>query len=130
MKLEHTAFNVADPVAVAQWYRDHLGMTIVRRGDAPVHMHFLADDSGNTLLEIYCNPPDQVPNYREMDPLIFHLALVSDDPGNDRDRLRAAGAEEVEELHTDAGDHLIMMRDPWGHCLQLCRRARSMLRND
>jgi len=26
MKLEHVAFNVKDPVAVAAWYNSHLGL--------------------------------------------------------------------------------------------------------
>ena len=26
MKLEHVAFNVADPVAMARWYQEQLGM--------------------------------------------------------------------------------------------------------
>ncbi|MEZ5276125.1 MAG: VOC family protein [Opitutaceae bacterium] len=128
MKIEHTAFNVAEPAAVASWFRDHLGMKIVRRMDTPPFMHFLADDSGNTLLEIYNNPPDEVPAYAEMNPLLFHLAFVSPDPVADRDRLVAAGAGFVDEVHTPAGDHLIMLRDPWGHCIQLCRRATPMLR--
>jgi glyoxylase I family protein len=29
MKIEHIAFNVADPVAVAAWYAEHLGLTVV-----------------------------------------------------------------------------------------------------
>lgn len=129
MKIEHTAFNVAEPAAVASWFRDHLGFTIVRQMDTPPFMHFLADDSGNTLLEIYNNPPDGVPDYPNTNPLIFHLALVSDNPVADRDRLVAASASFVEEVHTPAGDHLIMLRDPWGHCLQLCRRSKPMLRD-
>ncbi len=129
MKLEHTAFNVADPVAVARWFRDHLGMTIVRQIDVAPFMHFLADDSGNVLLEIYNKPPDAVPAYGELDPLIFHLAFVSTSLESDRDRLLEAGATLVEEVHTDVGDHLAMMRDPWGHCIQLCHRAKPMLQD-
>lgn len=128
MKIEHIAFNVADPRGVAAWYEQNLGMKVVRRKDVPPYMHFLADDSGTILLEIYNKPPDQVPDYESMDPLVFHLALVSEDPGADKERLIQAGARLVDETHTDAGDHLVMVRDPWGHALQLCQRNKSMLK--
>ena len=46
MKLEHFALNVIDPVAMATWYVEHLGLTTVRQvADAP-YTHFLADSSG------------------------------------------------------------------------------------
>ncbi len=46
MKLEHVALLVADPVAVATWYEAHLGMRVVRTGDAPGNARFLADEAG------------------------------------------------------------------------------------
>ena len=128
MKLEHVAVNVADPVKMTQWYVDHLGMTIVRAMDKAPFTHFLADDSGNVMIEIYNNPPDQVPDYRSMHPLLLHLAFVSNDPDADRARLEKAGATFVEEVRPEAGAHLVMMRDPWGLAVQLCKRAKSMLK--
>jgi catechol 2,3-dioxygenase-like lactoylglutathione lyase family enzyme len=127
MRLEHTAFNVADPRGVATWYVKNLGMKVVRKIEEPPYMHFLADDSGTTLIEIYNKPPDQVPDYGSMDPLLFHLAFVSNDPTADKEHLLQAGARLVNEMHTDAGDHLVMVRDPWGHSIQLCKRKKSML---
>jgi glyoxylase I family protein len=127
MRIEHIAFNVTDPRGVAAWYEQNLGMKVVRKKDVAPFMHFLADESGFTLLEIYNKPADQVPDYGSMDPLIFHLAFVSSDPTADKERLLRAGARLVDEMHTDAGDHLVMVRDPWGHSLQLCKRQKSML---
>ena len=126
MKIEHIAFNVADPVAVADWYCRHCGLRVVRHVPQPVQMHFLADDSA-TVLEIYCNPRDQVPDYRSMNPLLFHIALASADPSADSARLMAAGAGLVEEMKLPDGSHLVMLRDPWGVALQLCKRARGLL---
>ena len=127
MKIEHIAFNVAEPVAVADWYCRHCGLRVVRHVPQPTQTHFLADGDA-TVLEIYCNPPDQVPNYREMNPLLFHLALASADPSADAQRLMAAGAVMVEEVKPpDGSAHLIMLRDPWGLALQLCKRSRSLL---
>ena len=126
MKIEHFAFNVADPVAVAAWYCRHCGLRVVRHIPKPAQTHFLADADA-TVLEIYCNPPDQVPDYRKMDPLLFHLALASADPAADAARLVSAGAVVVEEIRLPDGSHLVMLRDPWGVALQLCQRARSLL---
>ena len=127
MKLEHFALNVIDPVAMAKWYVEHIGLTVVRQvTDAP-YTHFLADSSGTVLLEIYNNPPDQVPPYAAMDPLLLHVAFVSEDPEADKVALLAAGATLVDELQLDDGSQLVMLRDPWGLALQLCKRGLSML---
>jgi glyoxylase I family protein len=126
MKIEHIAFNVADPVAVAAWYCEHCGLRVVRHIPQPAQTHFLAD-SDATVLEIYCNPPDQVPDYRNMNPLLFHLALASSDPAGDSKRLIAAGASYVDELRLADGSHLVMLRDPWGVALQLCKRTKGLL---
>ncbi|MBF8963609.1 VOC family protein [Pontibacter sp. FD36] len=127
MKLEHFALNVEDPVAMAAWYVEHLGMTIVRQMEQSPFMTFLADDSGRVMVEIYLNPADEVPAYREMNPLLVHLAFVSENPIADQDRLVAAGASLVSEQHLEDGSHLVMLRDPWGLALQLCKRGVPML---
>lgn len=126
MKIEHVAYNVADPVAVADWYCTHLGLQVVRHLPDPAQCHFLADEA-TTVLEIYCNPSDQVPDYANWDPLLLHLAFTSENPGIDASRLIIAGATPVSEDHFDDGSHLIMLRDPWGLALQLCKRGTPLL---
>jgi glyoxylase I family protein len=126
MKIEHFAYNVADPVAVADWYTAHLGLRIVRIVDGPAKTHFLADDQA-TAIEIYCNPPDQIPDYASMDPLQLHIAFVSDDPTTDATRLIATGATLCSNTPFPDGTHLIMLRDPWGLALQLCKRTTPLL---
>lgn len=121
MKLEHIAYNVADPVAVAAWYVQHLGLKVSRHLPKPAQTHFLSDGHG-TILEIYCNPPDAVPNYGAMDPLLFHLGFKSADPIADQARLLAAGATFHSEVKLPDGTRLVMLRDPWGLSLQLCHR--------
>lgn len=125
MKIEHLAFNVADPVAMAAWYVEHCGLRVALHIPEPVQAHFLTDGAGS-ILEIYCNPPDQVPDYRSMDPLLLHLALSSDDPVADAERLVGVGAEQVQDLQADDGSRIIMLRDPWGLALQLCRRTHPL----
>jgi len=126
MKLEHVALNVSDPVAVAAWYSEHLQLRIIRHIPIPVQTHFLVD-SDSTILEIYCNPPDKVPDYRSIDPLILHLAFASSDPVSDSKRLLSAGASLVGETHLEDGSFLLMMRDPWGLALQLCKRTTPLI---
>ncbi|MES2440519.1 MAG: VOC family protein [Verrucomicrobiota bacterium] len=127
MKIEHIAFNVADPTAVAAWYGEHLGLEIVRHLPSPTQTHFLADDAGQTVIEIYRNPPDEIPDYAAMNPLRFHLAFVSESPADDSARLVDKGASFVDELKFPDGSHLIMLRDPWGVPLQLCKRVTPLV---
>ncbi len=126
MKIEHFAINVADPVAMAAWYVEQFGLKIVHHIPEPAQTHFLAD-ADTTVLEIYCNPPDQVPDYAAMDPLLLHLAFTSDDPSADARRLLAGGASLVNEMHLPDGSHLMMLRDPWGLALQLCKRSSPLV---
>lgn len=129
MKLEHIAFNVAAPAAAAEWYVKNLGMEIVwKRPDAPF-THFLADESGKITIEFYLNPPDQVPDYANMNPLLLHIAFVSNDPTAEQEKLIAAGATLYSDATNAEGTRLVMLRDPWGLPLQLCKREKPMLRN-
>ena len=128
MKIEHTAYQVEDPVGLGQWYSTHLGMRIKRRQSEPPFGHFLADDGDTVMLEFYRNPALTVPDYRSMDPLLLHLAFRTDDVPGTRTRLIAAGATaEGEVVRTAAGDEVAMLRDPWGLAVQLVRRADPMI---
>ena len=127
MKIEHFAFNVLDPIAIAAWYCEHLGFMVKHKFTQAPHTHFLADSSGQVMIEIYCNPADQVPDYQAMDPLLVHLAFVSTDPEADAQRLIGVGAREVDDVKLKDGSHLKMLKDPWGFSIQLCRRGRPML---
>ena len=127
MKIEHFALNVKDPVTMAQWYTKNLDLEVVRKMDKAPHTHFMGDKSGAILLEIYNNPADQVPDYKNMNPLLVHLAFLSNDPESDKHRLIGAGASYVEEVNLPDGSHLIMMRDPWGLAIQLCKRGTPMI---
>ena len=79
------------------------------------------------VVEIYNNPAAPIPDYKTINPLLLHLAFVADDPETQRDRLIKAGATVHEDLKTPAGDRLIMMRDPFGFAIQLCKRFKPML---
>ncbi|QYM78535.1 VOC family protein [Horticoccus luteus] len=124
MQLEHFALNVADARAHARWLVQHLGFSVARsRVDAP-YTHFLADDTGRVVVELYSNPQAAVPDYAAAHPLCFHFAVVSTDAHADRRRLEAAGATHFLDEPQPDGSQLVMLRDPWGVPLQLCQRAR------
>lgn len=128
MKIEHVAFNVEDPLAMGRWYVEHLGLKVKRRTVDSPYAHFLADDGGTVMIEIYGNKSAPLPDYRSMNPSELHLAFVSKDVESDVRRLIAAGATQVGEIDTAAnGDHLAMLRDPWGFAIQLVKRAAAMI---
>ena len=127
MKIEHFAWDVREPVEMAAWYCENLGFRVVRHILENNQMHFLTDDSGTVCIEIYRNPKVETPDYPNRHPLLMHLALVSEDPEADRRRLELAGATFAEEDKLPDGSHLVMMRDPWGHCLQLCKRGNPFI---
>jgi glyoxylase I family protein len=127
LMVEHFACNVSDPPAMAAWYVQHLGMRIVRRNAAPPQIHFLADAAGRVAMEIYSNSADAVPDYRSLHPLRFHVAFAAPDPDAARAELVAAGATFVDEQTLPDGSRLLMLRDPWGLPLQLCKRTTPLL---
>lgn len=128
LAVEHVAWQVQDPEAVAAWYGEQFGFRVVRKNDDPARTHFIADVSGKVLVEIYNNPAAPIPDYARQHPLLLHLAFASDDPAASRDALLNAGCMIAEDLRqTPAGDALVMMRDPFGFAIQLCKRAKTMV---
>jgi len=128
LKIEHVAYQVQDPAAFARWYEQHLGMTIKRVQPDPPYGHFLADDGDAVMLEVYNNPKVPVPDYPNIDPFLLHVAFGVSNVAETRDRLLSAGASAVGDITvTPAGDHLAMLRDPWGLPVQLVSRAVRMI---
>ena len=127
-KLEHLAINVSEPVKVAEWWCRNLGMEVVRSGPPPIDCRFIRDFSGTMCIELYHNPSDRPgPDYASKPPLEFHIGVECDDPETEAKRLVAEGAQLVEIEHVQ-GMTLAMMRDPWGICLQLCKRPNPVLK--
>lgn len=124
MKFEHFGVNVPDARAMAQWYVENCGMRIVRGNDTAPWAHFLADSTGRMVMEIYTNEADAVPDYTAQHPLRLHVAFAVDDPEAHSARLEKAGAKALSLDRLPDGSVLVMMRDPWGVPLQLCRRAK------
>ena len=127
LNVEHVALNVADAAAIAAWYVKNLGMRIVRQSNVAPFIHFVADAGGRTVIEFYSNADDPIPDYRSMHPLRLHVAFATSDPDGARRALVAAGASFVDEMTREDGTRLLMLRDPWGLAIQLCKRATPLL---
>ncbi len=123
MKFEHFALNVPEPVAMAAWYGEHCGMRTVRAQTTAPFTHFLADATGRVIMELYANPAAPIPDYAAQDPLVYHCAFAVEEVEAVKMRLLAAGATEVSDAFLSDGTRLVMLRDPWGIPLQLCKRA-------
>eukprot|EP01031_Cornospumella_fuschlensis_P047058 gene47058-biopygen37626 len=123
MRFEHFALNVPDPGAFAAWYVQHAGFQIARRREDAPFTHFLADETGRTVMELYSNPKAPIPDYAWQHPLVFHVAVVTTGAKRERTRLERAGATLFLEEPQPDGSLLIMLRDPWGVALQLCQRT-------
>lgn len=124
MRFEHFALNVSDPRAMSRWYVEQMGFTVARRREDPPFTHFLADETGRVIVELYANPKAPVPDYAAQHPLVFHFAVVAADARVECRRLKKAGATLYLEEPQPDGSMLIMMRDPWGVPIQLCQRAK------
>lgn len=128
MKIEHFAYQVNEPFAVADWYTTNFGFSTKRSSESPVPVCFLADSTGDVMIEIYNNPVVVTPDYASMDPLILHMAFVCNEVPEKVKELVDAGATLLSGPETTpSGDTLAMLRDPWGLAIQLCRRAEPML---
>lgn len=125
MRVEHIAFQVKDPAAVADWYGRALGFRVARHAGGPANTHFLADEAGRVVLEVYNNSAAPQPDYASMHPLMLHVAFAVEDMAAAHDRLVAAGATSFSAPETaPSGDQFAMLRDPFGLPLQLvCRKT-------
>ena len=123
MKFEHAALNVPDAAAMAAWWIQNCGMRAVLARKEPPYTHFLADETGRTVLEIYTNTAAPIPNYAQQPPACLHIAFAVPDATATMERLLAAGATLADNQRLPDGTHLVMLRDPWGVPLQLCKRA-------
>jgi glyoxylase I family protein len=127
LNVEHFACNVSEPVAMAAWYVENLGMRVVRSVPTAPFMHFLADAKGHVVMEIYRNDVDPIPDYGAMHPLRLHVAFAAEDPDAAGAELVAAGATLVDAQSLPDGSRLLMLRDPWGLAVQLVKRATPLL---
>jgi glyoxylase I family protein len=128
MNIEHVALNVPDPVGMAAWYVQHLGLRVLRKQEQSPFTHFVADQAGRVVLELYCHTKATMPSYASLEPLTLHIAFLADDVAHERQRLLDAGGTPAGDIvTTDSGDVMTFVRDPWGVTVQLVKRAKPMM---
>jgi catechol 2,3-dioxygenase-like lactoylglutathione lyase family enzyme len=128
MNIEHIALNVPDPVRMAAWYVEHLGMRIVRKQEQAPFTHFIADGSGRVVLELYHHVKAAIPDYAKLDPLSLHIAFIAADVAKERQRLLTAGATPAGDIvTTETGDVMTFVRDPWNVTVQFVKRVKPMI---
>ena len=133
--IEHVAFVVSDPEAVAGWYCENLGMREVRRGGGGDI--FISDASGRVILQLEdarllgAGSKGGEAEYAGRDPRVLHLAFCVDDVAGVRQQLLDAGATpDADIVVTDDGDEMTTLRDPWGLPFQILKRREPMVRGD
>jgi catechol 2,3-dioxygenase-like lactoylglutathione lyase family enzyme len=127
VNIEHLALNVPDPVRMAAWYVEHLGMRVLRKQEQAPFTHFLADASGRVVLELYHHVKAVVPDYATLDPLTLHIAFEVADVAQERQRLIDAGATPAGDIvTTESGDVMTFVRDPWSVTVQMVKRLRPL----
>lgn len=128
MNIEHLALNVPDPMRMAAWYVHHLDLRVLRKQEQAPFTHFIADQAGRVVLELYHHTKAVVPEYAKLDPLTLHIAFTADDVACERQRLLDAGATPAGEIvTTDTGDVMTFVRDPWNVTIQLVKRAKALI---
>ena len=80
------------------------------------------------MIEVYCNPLDQVHLSFDMNPLQPRLAFVSANPEADQSRYRAAGATLTRKEYLPDRLRIVMSRDASGLTIQFCRRSTPLLK--
>ena len=125
---EHTAIDVADPVATANWWVENLGFEITSQRDDVTHTTFIVDRTGCIALELYrAKDAPEAPDYHAMRPLQLHFGFLSDDVDADIERLTAAGATLVVHEKSPGFDGA-MMKDPSGISIQFVKRGKPVLK--
>jgi predicted enzyme related to lactoylglutathione lyase len=127
-RFEHIAFNVFDPIKVAKWYADNLGMKVMRSGGAPTFTTFIADSGTHMMLELFHNADFPLYEPAKIHNMSIHLAFVTPDIEKTQSQLVAAGTTVVDSLRkTSSGDKVLTLRDPWGLAIQFVQRVKPML---
>lgn len=127
MRFEHTAYNVTDPAAQAQWYVDAFKLRIVRAIGAPTFTHFVTDSENRLTLEFYNNSLGPIPDYHGINQWTQHVAFSSDDLSSDARELSSLGATwDGAIVDLPGGDRTTFVRDPWGLTVQLIQRVRAL----
>jgi len=122
MKLEHFGIYAHDTKALADWYCEMLGFSVVRtiekQGRPPIY--FLTVGDGG---EIEILPTKEPRSERTLNQAGFsHIGLIVDDFEKAEDALREKGATLEGVRETSTGWKIGYFKDPEGNLLEIVRR--------
>jgi glyoxylase I family protein len=123
MKLEHIGLCVDQPISMAEWWIENLGFKCIRKlGTDDDGVAFIADDSG-TVIELGKLEEVHSLDLNRLESIQLHFAVECDDTMREAERLTGKGATFVGESPRNAyKNEKIILKDPWGGCIQLIRR--------
>jgi len=123
MRLLHTMIRVGDLDRSIAFYRDFLGMRLLRRQDYPEGKFTLAfmgygDESSNTVLELTLNWG--VTSY-EMGTAYGHIAIAVDDVYAACEKIKQLGGKVLREAGPMSGGTTVLafIEDPDGYRIEL-----------
>lgn len=123
MRLLHTMIRVGDLDRSIAFYRDFLGMTLLRRKDYPEGKFTLAfmgygDESSNTVLELTLNWG--VTSY-EIGTAYGHIAIAVDDVYAACEKIKQLGGKVLREAGPMSGGTTVLafIEDPDGYRIEL-----------
>lgn len=122
MKLEHIGIYARNPETLAEWYRDTLNLTVVRKlekvGRPPIF--FLKSEEGG---EIEILPTTEERRTRELkEPGFSHIGIVIDNFEEFASYLESKGISLYGVRDTSQGWKIGYFEDPEGNVLEIVQR--------
>jgi glyoxylase I family protein len=123
MKIEHIGLCIEYPISMAEWWVAHLGFELIRKaGTDDEGVAFITDNQG-TVIEF--GKLEEVPclDLSSLKFIQLHFAIECQDTVQEARRLVKQGAVLIGESPRNAyPNEKLIMRDPWGTCIQLIHR--------
>lgn len=125
MKVEHLGIYASDSERLSQWYREKLGLSVVRKlekeGRPPIY--FLKGEGG---WEIEILPTSSLSRERALtDPGFSHVGLVVEDFDKTAALLQSRGIPLHDVRDTSNGWKIGYFEDPEGNHLEIVYRPRG-----
>lgn len=127
MKLEHIGLCIEYPISMAEWWVANLGFEFLKKaGTDDEGVAFITDKQG-TVIEFA--KLEEVPclDLNGLEFIQLHFAIECTNTVREAERLVSKGAVLIGESPRNAypGEKLII-RDPWGTCIQLINRKEKL----
>jgi glyoxylase I family protein len=124
--VDHIAIAAEDPRALAEWYRDVLGMRVLfENGQEPPTL-FVGGDRGGTI-EIMPHRGQPRPSREFYAPGISHIALTVEDFDSAYTAVQQQVATLSDRIPAAGGGWIANFQDPEGNDVQIIQRTKDLL---